>query len=232
MTFADGLCQEKSKPTRFVIRLTLGVPNPVASMPSDCTFESIIARARKGDDEAARTIFERYAQRLLALARSRLDSRTLQKLDPEDVIQSVFRSFFHRLANDEYDVPNWDRLWSLLTVITLRKCGFRIRHFRAACRNVAREATGSQSSDSHISWHLIAREPTPEEAASLTETLEHLLRDLDARDRQIVELHLRGFNHEQISDEVGRSERSVYRLLERVRLRLERMCDGHADVES
>jgi len=193
-------------------------------MSPDHSFEALIVRAQDGDQQAARAIFERYAHQLIVLARTRLDVRTLQKLDPEDVVQSVFRSFFQRLAHDEYELENWKSLWSLLTVITLRKCGFYVRHFRAARRNVTRERAARAASDSKISWQFIAREPTPSEAVLLTETLEAVLHDLEPGHREIVELHLRGFELPQISERVERSERTVYRLLERVRRRLERMC--------
>ena len=60
------------------------------------SFDDVITRLRDGDSEAATEIFHRFAARLIALARTRLDSRVRQKVDPEDVVQSVFRSFFIR----------------------------------------------------------------------------------------------------------------------------------------
>jgi DNA-directed RNA polymerase specialized sigma24 family protein len=48
------------------------------------------------DEQAARENFDRFARRLIGLARTRLDRRIRQKIDPEDVVQSVFRSFFTR----------------------------------------------------------------------------------------------------------------------------------------
>ena len=42
----------------------------------------------------------------------------------EDVMASVFKSFFRRHAEAPFDLSSWDSLWSLLTLITLRKCGY------------------------------------------------------------------------------------------------------------
>ena len=39
---------------------------------------------------------------------------------------------------EPFELSGWDGLWSLLTLITLRKCGHQTRHFRAACRDVRR----------------------------------------------------------------------------------------------
>ena len=54
----------------------------------------LLERFRGGDDLAAAEIFDRYFQRLTALARSRLSPRLAQRTDPEDIVLSVYRSFF------------------------------------------------------------------------------------------------------------------------------------------
>jgi RNA polymerase sigma-70 factor (ECF subfamily) len=66
------------------------------------------------------------------------------------------------------------------------------------------------------------REPLPEEAAMLAETLEDLFRAVDVHERPILELSLQGFTVPEISQQLGRAERSVRRLRERIRKRLER----------
>src|SRR5260370_7025785 len=105
-------------------------------MSRDLTFETLLERLRGGDGEAAQEIFQRYARRLIALARSRLNPLMRQKVDPEDVMQSVFKSFFARQDEGQFDLTDWDSLWSLLTSLTLRKCGYRTRHFCAASRDL------------------------------------------------------------------------------------------------
>ena len=67
------------------------------------------------------------------------------------------------------------------------------------------------------------REPTPLEAAQLGETVDQLLASLDADERPIIELSLQGYSTQEISERLGCPERSVRRLRERVRNRLERM---------
>src|SRR5947208_1520974 len=91
-----------------------------------------------------------------------------------------------------------------------------------------RPAPGSiMTGEVALSWQGIAREPTPAEAAMLAETVEHLMRNLDERDRRILEMSLRQEPVPQISAEVGCTERTVRRVLERVRKRLERQrADG------
>jgi RNA polymerase sigma-70 factor (ECF subfamily) len=68
------------------------------------------------------------------------------------------------------------------------------------------------------------RDPQPEEAALLVETVEGLfLAITDEDERAILELSLQGFSAAEIVEQTGRAERSVRRLRERMRKRLERM---------
>jgi RNA polymerase sigma-70 factor (ECF subfamily) len=196
-------------------------------MSADDSFAELIAQLRAGDETAASLIFHHFARRLIALARSRLDGRLRQKEDPEDVVQSVFRSFFARTAEEEYQLESWDGLWGLLALITVRKCGRRVAHFRAARRDVGREARAADAvEDPRAEWEALARDPTPVEAAMLADAVEQLLADLSPRDRQIATLSLEGRTVPEISAQVGCTERTVYRVLERIRQHLESQQDG------
>ncbi len=186
------------------------------------SFNDLQAGLKAGDQEAARELFTRFATRLVGLARSRLDTRQRQKVDPEDVVQSVYKSFFLRAADGQFDFKNWDSLWTILAVITLRKCGHRIEHFRAACRDVRREqASAANSDDSLASFEAIAREPNPMEAAELTETLERVMQQLNDRERMMLTLRLQGFSTAEIAPQVQRTDRTVRLVLERIRMLLE-----------
>jgi RNA polymerase sigma-70 factor (ECF subfamily) len=193
-------------------------PNP--------SFDDLMARLGAGDEAAAAEVFDRFAQRLRALARSRLDRLLRPKLDAEDVLQSVYRSFFRRHAEGQYELEGWDSLWGMLTVITLRKCGRRLRYFRSACRNVQREVVLPAGDEGRA--EAVGHDPTPSEAVRLAETLEQVMRDLTERERSILALSLQGYTTAEISDQVGRTERTVQRVLQRVRRRLEQMNAEYA----
>lgn len=194
-------------------------------MSADTSFQDWMARLRRGDEEAADHIFRHFAQRLIGLAQAQLDSRLRGKVDPEDVMQSVLKSFFVRHAEGRFDLTSWDSLWAILVVLTLRKCGHQVRRFRAARRDVQREQTLS-AEDTTSEWEVMAREPTPTQAAMLAEAVEQAMAALEEdRERQILELSLQGFTVPEVSARVGRSERTVHRVLGRVRKRLERLRD-------
>ena len=168
-------------------------------------------------DEVAAEAFNRFAGRLIALARTKLDSRARQKLDPEDIVQSVYRSFVRRQAAGEFSLVSWDSLWGLLTRITVWKCHDKVKHFRAQSRDVRREVAASQLSLGPENQGLFDRNPTPAESAMLTEAVEQLMRRLDDPGRQMLTLALQGYSAQEIGLQVGRGERTVQRLLARVR---------------
>jgi RNA polymerase sigma-70 factor (ECF subfamily) len=183
-----------------------------------------MARLRARDGAAAREVFERFARQLIALARRRFAGTLRHRIDPEDVVQSAYKSFFQRFDEGKLQVVNWNSLWGLLTLITLRKCADRVAYHRAECRDAAREVPAAPAAEEGASWpELPGREPTPLEAAELSETVEQLLAGLDEDERPVLELSLQGYTTQEISQRLDQPERTVRRLRERVRRRLERM---------
>ena len=185
----------------------------------------LLANVKAGDQPAASDLFHRFASRLVVLARRRLDSDLQRKIDPEDVVQSVFGSFFRRHRADQIDVQNWESLWSLLAVITVHKCGHHIRYYRAAKRNARQEQDCVRfTEDSAVHWEAVASDPGPPHIAMLNEAMTELMQSLDWRDRQILTLTLQGYSAEEVSSQINRSMRTVRRVLDRIRSNLESQC--------
>jgi len=191
--------------------------------PTD-TFAQVMARLRHGDDGAAALVFHRFARRLLVLAQDQL-AAWAGKADPEDVVQSVYQSFYRRCAAGEFELTGWQALWGLLSVITRRKCVNRLEYLQARCRDAQREVRWASADGSAAGPEPPDHEPTPLEAALLSETLEHWMRDLPERDRRILALHLQGYDVPEISLRIGRAQRTVRRGLERAHQRLRRLAE-------
>src|SRR5438552_1028412 len=106
----------------------------------------LVKKWRAGDEDAARQIYNRYVERLLGLARRRLGHKISSRVDPEDVLQSVFRTFFQRARAGRFEVEDEDDLCKLLVQITVHKTLRKIAAETAAKRNPAKESgTGAQS---------------------------------------------------------------------------------------
>jgi RNA polymerase sigma-70 factor (ECF subfamily) len=63
--------------------------------PSD---HSLLRRFRRGQDDASTLLYLRYAERPQALAAAQQSPRLAQRIDPEDIVESAFRTFSRRAA--------------------------------------------------------------------------------------------------------------------------------------
>jgi RNA polymerase sigma-70 factor (ECF subfamily) len=196
-------------------------------MSDDRTID-LMARWQQGDQDAAASLFDRFAHRLIALARSRLSSQFGPRFDAEDVVQSAYRSFFAGAREGRYDAHRGGDIWQLLVVITLHKLRQQVRRNQAAKRSVHKERylETDGNAENGIEADLYDREPSPIEALALIDEVEQTLRKLDPTERKVLELRLQGYNLEEIAQATDRSERTVRRVLDRVRERLE--ADGLA----
>lgn len=181
----------------------------------------LLERYRRGDDAAAEELFSRYFRRLTLLARSRLSPRLAGRTDPEDVVLSVYRSFFIEARAGRFTWSRAGDLWRLLAAITKHKLLRQARYHGADRRSVDRESALGEVDFLH------GCEPTPDDAAALADELECVFTQLDASGRRVLELRLQGARISEIADDTGRSERTVRRTLDRIRAILTgRMGDG------
>src|SRR5262245_23793795 len=109
-----------------------GLPDPVPQV-SD---HSLLRRFRRGSQDAATQLYLRYVHRLRALVRANCSSQLTRRLEPEDIVQSVFRRFFRRVLKGDYDVPPGEELWGLFLVIALNKIRAEEAFHRAGKRDV------------------------------------------------------------------------------------------------
>ena len=183
--------------------------------PSEWTSLVLLERFRHGDDLAAEAIFSRYFERLTALARSRLSPRLASRTDHEDIVLSVYRSFFVGVRAGRFALIRGGDLWRLLASITRHKLLRQLRYQRADCRSVEIELPLDQVDEGRIPGR--QDEATPEDALALADELEYVFSRLNHLGRRVLELRLQGAQLSEIADETGRSERTVRRTLAQIR---------------
>jgi RNA polymerase sigma-70 factor (ECF subfamily) len=183
---------------------------------------NLVAKWRAGDQRAADELFRRYADRLVTLARSKLPARLFRRVDAEDVVQSVYRSFFAGARDGQYDPRQGGDLWRLLVAITLHKLYQQVRRNTAGKRDVQREHGFAASTDlDSLTDRVLAHEPSPIEAVALTDQLEMVMRRLEPQHRRILELRLQGYNLHEIAAQTRRCERTVRRVLDGIKEHLQ-----------
>jgi RNA polymerase sigma-70 factor, ECF subfamily len=177
---------------------------------------SLLRRFRHGQADAPTQLYLRYADRLQALAARQTSPELGRRLDPEDIVQTVFRTFFRRVAEDDYDVPDGEEIWKLLLVIALNKIRDAATYHRAAKRDVRRTSSGEAN-------ELAIQTTAGKDEASLAVlrmVVEEALKDLPESHRRMIELRIDGHEVLEISRDVGRSKRSVERALQDFRRRM------------
>lgn len=195
---------------------------PADSNPEASSDHSLLVRWRRGQDDAFTELYLRYAERVRLLAESRSSKALAARVDPEDIVQSVFRTFFRKAATGHYDVPNGEELWSLLLVIALNKVRRAASHHKAAKRDVRRI---NADADPDIAS---SSRDNDQALTVLRLTIEEALADLPPLQREIIHLRTEGYEVAEIAAKVQRSKRTVERGLQQFRDRLNALS-GDAD---
>lgn len=185
----------------------------------DATVEQLLERCRAGDEQAADELFSQYSARLLALAERQIGRDLSQRIDADDITQTVFRTFFRRNQAGEITIDHESRLWRLLVTITLNKVRRRSRDHRAARRDPATETSIDALEPGTLD--VVAQEPTPEQAAALTELIEAAVTELDAEENSMFRMCLEGFTTTEIAAKLGVSRWTVRRVLDRIGYQIE-----------
>ena len=180
------------------------------------TDRSLLGRYRRGDDDAATELYLRYAKRLHALAENKSGADLKQRVDSEDLVQSVFRTFFRRVVDGQYEIPDGDELWKLLLVIGLNKLRSWGSYHRAIKRNIGKTDSGGTA-------EIALGEASGDDRSSLQVlemTIDELISPMPNDCQEIIRLRIAGYDINDISLQTKRSKRSVERILQEFRKKL------------
>lgn len=210
----------------------------------DC-LAMLLARLKAGDESAASEILERYEAQVRLVVRRCLPRVLRSRFDSQDIMQSVWRSFFQRLRGEPVDdlhgVPVQEGDASLEFRDSSQLFAFLSRMARNKVIDQYRRET-TQKADIHRMQALYTGpgadlDPPDgsESASAVLEAADELShwRSLVPEDRQIlIDLKADGHSSKEIGSKLGISERTVQRVLEDLRQRLERRRDDHERAES
>jgi RNA polymerase sigma-70 factor (ECF subfamily) len=179
--------------------------------------QSLLRRFQGGQHDASTELYVRYAERLHALVVAQSSKGLARRVDAEEIVQSVFRTFFRRAAHGHYSVPDGEEMWKLLLVIALNKVRAAGAYHRAAKRDM-RQTVGGEAFD-----RALESERGRDEGALtvLKMVIEELLEGMPAANRRMIELRIEGYEVAEITERIQRSKRTVERVLQGFRNRLE-----------
>ena len=179
---------------------------------------------KAGDRSDISRLWDRYFERLVRLASSRLPAHSRRSFDEEDVALSAFESFCDRAVRGQYPhLSGRDDLWRLLGTITVRKAIGMLRHQNRQKRGgggvlgesalLATEDAGGEGLA-----EILSREPTPEQAAQFADDYYRFLARLEEPTLRAIALRrLEGQSAREIAQALNVSTKTVERKLQLIR---------------
>jgi RNA polymerase sigma factor (sigma-70 family) len=195
-------------------------------MDSDGSVTHWIERLKEGDwDEASQALWERYFEKLVRFARTRLRNYPRRVEDEEDVALSAFNSFCEAVRDGRFpNLGDRDCLWRTLLWITARKAVDRIRRYGRQKRKVLGESAISSGEDfSRPGFaEALGAAPSPEFAAMAIEEYGRLLEVLKEPHLQSLAIaKMEGCTNGMIARRLDCSVRTVERQLQLIRRKWE-----------
>ncbi len=184
---------------------------------------SWLKRVVEGEAGFESQAVSRFSDRLLRLASARMSPRLSRRLDAEDIVQSVFESFFRRHREQQFDFSTANDVWRLLAAMTYRKTMQAARHHTRQQRDINREKADvpSHGPDAQAPP---SDAPTASAVAMMQELLDEILTKLPETHHEMLLLRLEQYSIDEIADKVQVSTRTVNRTLALVRQIAEDIC--------
>lgn len=176
------------------------------------TSKTLLNRYQTGSDSAAAfEIHSRYQTRLVSLAKGKLMGVLSSKLDAEDISQETFTAFFALADRNEVRWQKQGDLWRLLAGIAINKVKQNFDFYSNQKRAPSRETQNFPLTN--LSVH-----------ADSVEALGELVEDCVVNEKPLMKsvllLRLSGHTTNEIAEKIGRSPRTVRRLIEAVKTKV------------
>lgn len=188
-------------------------------MPPTNEFADLLERVRLGDREALGALLTEYEPALRRFARSHLGPTLRPHADSLDLVQSAQKSVMIALWSKRYEFSSPAKLLALAKTILQRKVSRLAERMRRLKRANVDTQDDSQAPVPFQGLH--TSEAGPAEVAQFHDTLEHVCRLLNARERYVLRMLLQGYTRREIAESLGEDPHvfRVYwgRVMERVR---------------
>ena len=184
--------------------------------------DSFLGRLNSDGNSAASELDQRYRTKLCQLVEREMNHRFQRREDPEDVVQSAFRTFYRRNAIGEFSIDSSGNLWRLLETITRHKMLKHIEKLNAGKRDPQRE---EYPEGDGLQGHI----PTPEEAVIATDLIGTVLSGLDEIYADILLMRLQKYTEEEIALQLNYTRSFIRSKLSRLRERLQRLSDDNTE---
>jgi RNA polymerase sigma-70 factor (ECF subfamily) len=190
-----------------------------ATRHGESELTDFLKRIQTGDESAARELLSRFEAEVRLVVRRQLPRLLRSRFDSLDFLQSVWGSFFRRMRTAPTEFEDSRHLVAFLARAAKNKVIDEYR--RAASRKQDMHREEPLWGDGMRPRDVPDPADSPSEVAQAHEVLVRL-RELMPEDRQaILEMKAEGLSSKDIGERLGISERTVQRVLEELRRRME-----------
>ena len=211
--------------------------------PADDQTTTLLAAARKGDDDAVNRLLEKHRGPVRRLVEMRLDRKVQQRVDVSDVVQDVMIEASGRLRKYLDDPSMAFHLW-IRQIAWDRIIDTYRRHRVSAKRNMDREQSmsvpaGADQSTIELAVQLSDPGITPATAAArreIVDQVEQVLQQLNDQDREIILMrHYEHLSNLEIAEVLGLNPPAAsmryLRALRRLRELMDEIAGSSSEVE-
>ena len=192
-------------------------------MRNETDISDLIARAKEGDETAIRDFLSQFEQEVRIMVRGRLPRTMRSQFDSMDFVQTVWQSFFSDLRAKPREFENVRHLRGFLAGLARNKVYQEHRRLSRTAKYALEreEPLYLKRGNKEIDRGLVSPEPSPSETFQATDRLAQLTAGCNPRDVEIITLRHQGLTFEEIAARIGLNERSVRRVIDDARVRME-----------
>ena len=187
-------------------------------MSLDELFSDFITRIRAGDHAAAEELVRTYEPVVRREIRLNMTDRRMARMfDSVDICQSIWSSFFVRVAAGQFDLESPGQLTNLLMAMAKNKLAHQSRRNRYQKRDVGRiDTTGAPIET------VSDNQPSPSDCVSANELFSKMQTSLTDEEREISELRRAGLAWEEVATKLGGTAQARRMQLDRAADRITR----------
>ena len=184
-------------------------------------FDRLMAEVAAGSEDAALQLAEKYTPYIIRSVRRRLGSKIRQKLDSQDVAQTLWASLLLR-RTDLLRLKTPEQLIAYLMQATKNKVAEKTRLLHRQKCDISRESPldtevqTSANTRNPTCRALHSREQTPSSHASFRERWQNVMLNASERDRQIMTLRFKQHTFEEISSMLSIHEQTARRAVQKL----------------
>jgi RNA polymerase sigma factor (sigma-70 family) len=189
----------------------------------DGDFASLVTRARTGDEAAVRSLLQSFEDEVRLMVRVRLPRALRSQFDSMDFVQAVWKSVLIPGAAEPVVFANAEQFRGYLAGVARNKV---LQEYRR--RTQTRKYDLGREEPLYVRQggrdeprEVVAPDPTPSQEVQALDRWEQLVRGRSPVETQAAELRRQGLTFEEIGQRLGLSERSVRRIIDAMRQRLE-----------